>query len=160
MPENVLFRSLPAWLAETGGKVAWNPCSEAVRCTVVLGRKKYVFAISTGLKRKENVLPCCLLNNWNIRYNYKLLRLVWYCQCIGVSVQPSWESWVMLVHSSVRPTTYLMMKKVKLWFKLPIWPELLKLCLCSASSLGPFPLLCSSRHLWSQKTKTVYLHMN
>lgn len=31
MAENVLFRSSPAWLAETGGKVAWNPCSEAVR---------------------------------------------------------------------------------------------------------------------------------
>lgn len=64
------------------------------------------------------------------------------------------------MHSSVRPTTYLMMKRVKLWCKLPIWPALLKLCLYSYSLLGSFPLLYSHRHLWSRKTETVYLHMN
>jgi len=51
-------------------------------------------------------------------------------------------------------------EEIKTVFKLPIWPALLKLCLCSDTLLGPCPLLCSSRHLWSQKMNTVYLHMN
>lgn len=31
------------------------------------------------------------------------------------------------MHSSVRPTAYFMLRRVKLWCKLPIWPVLLKL---------------------------------
>lgn len=31
------------------------------------------------------------------------------------------------MHSSVRPTAYFMLRRVKLWRKLPIWPVLLKL---------------------------------
>lgn len=68
------------------------------------------------------------------------------------------------MHSSLRPTdllssAFLMLRRVKLWCKLPIWPILLKLwmSLYLVSLLGPFPLLYSQR---SQKVETVYLHMN
>lgn len=86
--------------------------------------------------------------------------MVWRFQCNGLSAQPSWVQWGTLVHSSVRPTTYLMLRRVKLLCKLPIWPELLKLwkSFYSTSLLGPFPLFLF--FLWIWKTETAYLHMN